>query len=131
MPNPSRRAIILYWVLTLFVALNQVWAGVSHLLRAQPLFGVLQHLGYPPHFATLLGIGKLLGAVILVAPRRPLLKEWAYAGLFIDFSAGLVAHAVAGDGAKWYAGPILSLIALAGSWYLRPAPRRLALLATS
>ncbi len=131
MPNPSRRAIILYWVLTLFVAVNQLWAGALDLLRAPPLYNVLLHLGYPPHFATVLGTWKLLAAVALIAPRRPLLKEWAYAGLFFDFTAALVAHAVARDPATAFAGPIVSLAALAGSWYLRPAPRRLVLPATA
>src|SRR5262249_22195451 len=82
----SRKWTIAYWVLTLFIAFNQLWAGATDILHAQPLFGVLLHLGYPPHFGTMLGVWKVLGAVVLLVPRRPLVKEWAYAGLFFDFS---------------------------------------------
>jgi hypothetical protein len=122
----SRKWIVAYWVFTLFIAFNQLWAGVSDVLRAEPLFGVLLHLGYPPHLATILGVWKLLAAVALLAPGYPLLKEWAYAGLFFDFSTAVVAHATAGDGVVWFVGPVLSIGALVMSWYLRPPSRRLA-----
>jgi DoxX-like family len=47
-------------------------------------------------------VWKVLGAVALLAPGYPLLKEWAYAGFFIDFSAAMVAYASAGDGVVSY-----------------------------
>src|SRR5262245_53403890 len=114
-----RKWTIAFWLATLFVVVNQLWAGVTHVLHAQPLFGILLHLGYPPYFSTMLGIWKLLAAALL-APRRPLLKEWAYAGLFFDFSAAIVSHAAVGDGVVSFIGPIVSIAALFGSWYLRP-----------
>jgi hypothetical protein len=124
-PIPRRWAIA-FWLATLFVAVNQIWAGVTDCLHAQPLFGIVLHLGYPPYFSTMLGIWKLLAAVALLAPRRPLLKEWAYAGLFFDFSAAIVSHAAVRDGVVSFIGPIVSIGALFASWYLRPPPRRLA-----
>jgi DoxX-like family len=120
----SRRALTWYWVFTLWIALESLWAGVTDILRAPPLFGILLHLGYPPHFGTMLGVWKLLGAGALLVPRYPLLKEWAYAGMFFDFSAAVVAHASAGDGVLWYIGPILSIGALVALWCLRPLSRR-------
>jgi hypothetical protein len=123
---PTRKSLIVYWIVTLYVALTSLAAGVGDVLHAPPLFRVLIHLGYPPHFGTLLGVWKVLGALALLARRRPLLKEWAYAGLFFDFSAAVVAHAAAGDGATAVLAPLLALAALVGSWYLRPASRRLA-----
>jgi hypothetical protein len=122
----SRKWMIAYWVLTAYIAFESLWAGVADILHAAPLFGILLHLGYPPHFGTMLGIWKVLGVVALLAPRYPLLKEWAYAGMFFDFSAAIVAHAAAGDGGVSYIGPVLSIPVLLGSWYLRPQSRRLA-----
>jgi hypothetical protein len=121
----SRTRAILYWIFTLFIAVNALGAGVSDILRASPLFEVLLRLGYPPHFATVLGIWKVLGAVALLAPRRPLLKEWAYAGMFFDFSSAVIAHGSAGDGFAALVAPVLSIGALAASWHLRPQSRRL------
>ncbi len=123
--SPSRGRAVAYWLPTLYVVVTSAVAGALDLARTQPFFGLLQHLGYPPHFSTLLGTWKELGALALLVPRRPLLKEWAYAGLFIDFSSAVVAHAAAGDGARWLSGPLLALVALVVSWLLRPATRRL------
>ena len=117
---------IVYWVATVFVAGNAAGAGMMDILRIQPLFGVLLHLGFPAYFAAILGIWKVLGGVALVAPRYPLLKEWAYAGMFFDFSAALVAHASTGDATVAFVGPVVSIGALIASWYLRPQSRRVA-----
>ena len=122
----SRTWLIVYWVCTLYVVVTSLWAGVTDILHAPPLFEELLRLGYPPHFSTVLGVWKVLGAVALVAPRYPLLKEWAYAGMFFDFSSAIVAYAAAGDGVVSYLGPVLSMSTLIASWYLRPQSRRLA-----
>jgi hypothetical protein len=121
----SRAANIAYWVGTLFVTLAALWSGVADLLHLQPLYGLLLHLGYPSYFGTILGGWKVLGAFVLLAPRFSLLKEWAYAGMFCDYVSAVASHAAVGDGAGALAGPILSMGALAASWYLRPESRRL------
>jgi hypothetical protein len=122
---PSSRAAIGYWIATRFVALTALGAGTADLLHAEPLYGILLHMGYPPYFATLLGLGKVTGAVVLLAPRMPLLKEWAYAALFCDYCCASVSHVAAGDGIGAAVGPIVSLGMLAASWYFRPEARRL------
>jgi DoxX-like family len=114
-----------YWVPTLYVVLTNCLAGVTDILHAPPLYTETLRLGDPPHFSTLLGAWKVLGAVALLAPGYPLVKEWAYAGFFIDFSAAVVAYAAAGDGVVSYIGPVVAMAALIPSWYLRPTPRRL------
>jgi hypothetical protein len=121
----SRARKIGYWVCTLYLASTSVGAGIVDVLLLHPAREALVHLGYPPHFGVLLGVWKVLGAVVLVAPRSALFKEWAYAGFFIDFSAAVVAHASAGDGAKALVGPVLSIAFLVASWALRPDARRL------
>jgi hypothetical protein len=129
-PMPPRGAIITYWLCTLFVALTALGAGIMDILHVEPLFGLLLHLGYPSYFAAILGVWKVLGALVLVAPRYPLVKEWAYAGMVIDYSSAVISHLASGDGAGAIAGPILSMVALAASWYLRPRSRRLPLSAS-
>jgi hypothetical protein len=39
---------------------------------------------------------KVLGAVALLVPRRPLLKEWAYAGAFFTYTGAIVSHLTTG-----------------------------------
>jgi hypothetical protein len=97
------------------------------ILRVQPVFGILLHLGYPAYFGTILGIWKVLGALALLAPRYPRVKEWAYAGMFIDFTAASASYVAVGERAvSNMSGPIMSMVVLAASWALRPSSRRLA-----
>lgn len=94
---------------------------------AQPeqVVQVFEHLGYPLYFGIFLGICKVLGAAVILAPKLPLQKEWAYAGIGIDFTAALVSH-VAVDGVTGEAAPALVfLVVLWFSWHWRPAARRL------
>lgn len=116
-----------YWLCTLFVALTALGAGIMDILHVQYVLDLLVHLGYPPYFATMLGVWKLLGAVALLAPRRPLVKEWAYAGMAIDYSSAVISHLMSGDSAGVVSGPVVAMIALVASWYLRPQSRRLPL----
>jgi hypothetical protein len=61
----------------------------------------------------------------LLAPRYPRVKEWAYAGMFIDYTAAIVSYVAVGAGtASNLSGPILSVAFLAASWALRPPSRR-------
>jgi hypothetical protein len=71
----------------------------------------------------LLGIAKLAGAIVLLLPRLPTLKEWAYAGFTFMWIAASVAHYLAGDGALFLV-PIALIGALAVSYVTRPASRR-------
>jgi DoxX-like protein len=121
----SRTASIVYWIATLFIVVTSLVAGAIDLLRAPPLFEALLELGYPPHFATVLGVWKIMGALALAAPRLPLLKEWAYAGMFFDFTGACVAQASAGTDLASCISPAVSTAALLVSWYLRPPSRRL------
>lgn len=70
----------------------------------------------------LLGIGKLAGAIVLLLPRLPTLKEWAYAGFTFMWIAAVVAHYLAADGKSWL--PIVLLGLLAISYVTRSGDRR-------
>jgi uncharacterized membrane protein YphA (DoxX/SURF4 family) len=83
-------------------------------------------LGYPPYFLVILGIWKLLGAVALLIPGFPRLKEWAYAGVLFDLTgavASLFASGLIDVGTMAY--PIVMTGVAVASWALRPASRRL------
>src|SRR5215813_12738917 len=122
----SRRYIIAYWVTTALVVFELVVGGAWDILRVPQVRGLIEHLGYPLYFLVILGIWKLLGAVALVIPRFPRLKEWAYAGVIFDLTgavASLLASGLMDAGSLAY--PIgMTGVALA-SWALRPPSRRL------
>ncbi len=122
----SRRHIIAYWVTTALVVFELALGGVWDLLRVPQVRGLIERLGYPPYFLVILGIWKLLGAVALVIPRFPRLKEWAYAGVFFDLTgavASLFASGLIDAGTMAY--PIVMTGVAVASWALRPSSRRL------
>jgi uncharacterized membrane protein YphA (DoxX/SURF4 family) len=113
---------ILYWSATGLVASVTLLAGFSYVTDAPAAIENFQHLGYPQQLRVLLGIAKLAGAIVLLLPRLPRLKEWAYAGFTFTWIAATVAHYLAQDGL--FLLPVALLGALAVSYVTRPANRR-------
>ena len=120
-----RGHLVFYWVTTAFVAFNSATAGTLDVLRIQPFFGMLLHLGYPAYFSAILGTWKVLGALAIVVPGTPRLKEWAYAGLFFDCTSAALSYLATGAGLVQTLGPLLFAAVLVASWALRPPTRRL------
>jgi hypothetical protein len=114
---------VMYWGSTGLLAALAIFAAFSYLTGAPEAVTGFAHVGYPPHLRVLLGIAKLSGAVALVAPGLPKLKEWAYAGFTFTWIAACVAHYLAGDGAT-SAVPLVLLILLGVSYMTRPQNRR-------
>jgi hypothetical protein len=118
--------VIAYWICTGVIALCIGAGGAAQALRVQQNVDGMTALGYPLHFIVLLGVWKVLGALTLLAPGLRLVKEWAYAGIFIDLSGAVVASAANAGGAFHIIAPIVLIGFLAASWALRPESRRLA-----
>lgn len=113
-----------YWAATVLVTTELLLGGAWDVLRLPQVRVVTDHLGYPPYFLVILGVWKLLGAAALLAPRLPLLKEWAYAGVVFADTGAIASHLTVGYGAGELAFliPLLGLTVL--SWSLRPPSRR-------
>lgn len=122
--DPPKK-LVGYWITTLAVALLFTATGIANLLRASHIVADMAHLGYPTYFPTLLGAWKVLGAAIVLAPRFPRLKEWAYAGMIFDLTSAAFSRGVAGDGAAAILVPLLIGCLVLASWTQRPASRRL------
>lgn len=122
----ERAKTIAYWVTTVFGPASFVIGGGLHLTLTPDVVATLHHLGYPTYFALILGLGKLLGAVAIVIPRFPRLKEWAYAGFFFDLTSAAFSRAAVGDSAIDIIAPLVFLALVMASWALRPDSRRLA-----
>ncbi len=123
---PGRARSIAYWALTLIIAWEMAAGSLWDLLGIEFVRGVMLHLGYPLYFLTIIGLWKLPCAMALLAPRFPLLKEWAYAGAFFNYTGAFASHLLAGDGAGKWAGPLVFAGLTLGSRALRPADRRVA-----
>jgi uncharacterized membrane protein YphA (DoxX/SURF4 family) len=114
-----------YWVTTGLVAVGFLAGGAFDLAGTPTMIAALTHLGYPAYFAALIGTWKVLGALAVVAPGFPRLKEWAYAGMVFDLTGAFVSHAAMGDGVDKLMPPLWLLALVATSWALRPESRKL------
>jgi len=120
----NRTRCTLYWTSTACVTFALTLGGLADVLHHPMADRTMAHLGFPPYFQVIIGVWKLLGVMALLSPGLPLLKEWAYAGMFFDVSGAVIAHAMSGD--HFEVVPPLAVAALLSlSWALRPAGRRL------
>ena len=114
---------ISYWGSTGLLAALSLFAAYSYLSGGQQAVEGFAHVGYPQQLRILLGVAKLLGAITLVVPGVPRLKEWAYAGFTFAWIAAFFAHYLAHDGPKAFA-PFVLLALLAASYVTRPPDRQ-------
>ena len=117
---------IIYWVATLWLALGMVSTAIVQLMKnPTEVDKITRQLGYPVYILTIIGVGKLLGAVAVLVPRFPLLKEWAYAGFFFAMSGAAISHIAMHHGMGDVFPSLLLLLLTVASWYFRPADRKL------
>jgi DoxX-like family len=120
-----RIRIITYWTFTILLVFELAAGSLWNLLQIEWVRVQLKHLGYPLYFTYILGAWQIGAAAVIIAPRFPRLKEWAYAGSFFQFSGAVVSHLLAGDGVEAWLPPLVFLMFVIVSWALRPADRRL------
>ena len=124
----TKRNKIIYWIFTIWLALGLVSTGLVQLFKGKTGAGgmdIVTNLGYPVYFLTILGVYKILGALAVLIPKFPLLKEWAYAGIFFMMSGAIFSHIAAGNAAKEIFPALLLLVLCLISWYFRPADRKI------
>ena len=124
----TKRNKIIYWIATIWLALGMVATGAAQLFKGKQGQGgsdMIAHLGYPIYLLTILGSWKIIGVIVLLVPKFPLLKEWAYAGFFFIMSGAIFSHLAMGDSIIELLPSSLLLLLTVVSWYCRPANRKL------
>ena len=119
------KRLIGYWLATALFCLAMTAGGTMNLLRVEPQQAAIANLGYPMYLMTILGVAKILGVIALLAPRLPLLKEWAYAGFTFDMLGAAASHSFVGDSPAEIVTPLVVLAIAIASYCLRPPSRRL------
>lgn len=122
--TPGKARKIIYWIATGWLALGMLSTGIVQLIKMKEEAAMMDRLGYPLYFLTIIGVWKILGVVAILVPKFPLVKEWAYAGFFFAMSGAIFSHFAVGDSAKDFFGPALLLILTVISYYFRPAERK-------
>ena len=121
----KKRNKILYWIATIFLAFGMLAGGVQQMLQIGGYVDIAGQLGYPLYLLSILGVWKILGAVAVLIPKAPLVKEWAYAGFFFAMSGAAISHIAMGQSLNAIFPSFVLLIVTVLSWYFRPADRKL------
>src|SRR5882724_12904241 len=114
-----------YWISTALTAALFAIPGAALLAHVPHFVQDMAHLGYPNYFLWTLGVGKVLGAVTILIPGLPQLKEWAYAGMIFDTLSAAISRATVGDDAFKIVAPLAIAAVVIVSWGLRPKERTL------
>lgn len=120
----TKRNKIIYWIATVWLSLGMVSTGIVQVMKMKEEAEMFTHLGYPDYLMTMLGIWKILGVIVILMPKLPVLKEWAYAGFFFAMSGAVISHLSIGDGPLELFGPTLLIVLTATSWYFRPDSKK-------
>ena len=122
----EKRKRIVYWIVTIFLAFAMTAGGIQQMLQVGGYNEIVASLDYPLYLLSILGTWKLLGVIVILIPRFPLVKEWAYAGFFFVMSGAFISHLVVGQSFAEAVPSLILLIVTVLSWYFRPADRRIA-----
>ena len=86
----SKTINILYWVFTIIFSGLMIFSSVGGIGPNQQAKDIFHgYLGYPIYFIQLISWAKIIGSIIILIPGLNKIKEWAYAGLFIDLFAAV------------------------------------------
>ena len=107
---------ITYWVTTAIIGLMMFYSAYAYLTQ-DAMVQAFHHLGYPDYFRVELAIGKVLGAILLIAPVSAKIKEWVYAGFVITFISAFIAHTASGDPVNYRVMPVIFLVLALASYF--------------
>ncbi len=126
----NRAKQIGYWVATALIALETLAGGVMDLTHGRtnvfsgtPVVDVVTGLGYPVYILMILGVWKLAGGIVLLAPGLPRLKEWAYAGIIFELTGAIASYFLIADATGQFVAPLILAALAITSWALRPPGR--------
>ena len=105
---------ILYWTFTGIFAAFFIFSAFLYLSKNPALTENFKNLGFTGFFIPMLGIAKLLGALSILNPWFPKLREWAYAGFTFTLIGAIWLHAVTSTS---FIMPLVFLVLLAASYF--------------
>jgi len=79
-----KKTNILYWTFTSLFVFFMAGGAIPDLLSNEIAVNGFKSISMPPYLTPFLGAAKILGAIAILIPGYPRIKEWAYAGLIFD-----------------------------------------------
>ncbi|MBS1504659.1 MAG: DoxX family protein, partial [Bacteroidetes bacterium] len=78
---------IIYWISTILVIAMMLYSAYgTFFIHNQEGADVMEKIAIPTYLMQFLAVAKVLGAIVILVPGYPRLKDWAYAGYFFDLA---------------------------------------------
>lgn len=116
---------VIYWASTIFLSFAMLAGGIQQMLQIGGYREIFAQIGYPQYLLSILGTWKILGVLAILIPKRPLLKEWAYAGFVFTMSGAAISHVAVGQPITEALPAIILLFVTLISWFFRPTDRKI------
>lgn len=110
--NQHSRDTNFYLVLSVLLAFFFTMSGFLEITKNDLTYPKTLLMGYPPYFIVALGIAKIAGAVVLLAPVGRWLKEWVFAGFTFDIIFAFISGIAINSKADYIKAIIALLIVL-------------------
>jgi DoxX-like family len=123
----EKRKLIWYWIITAILCFCIFSGGLAQAMQVKGVVEGFKPLRYPNYFISFIGVWKVLGVIAILIPKFPLLKEWAYAGIFFAMSGAVISHIASDDVSVKIIAPFLLAVFTVLSWYFRPPDRKIIL----
>lgn len=89
----------LYYRLAIYsFAIAMVYAVTNSFFNYDTIAMKFEQLGYPTYLIFVIGISQMIGLAVILNNKRNWMLEWAYAGFFMNFIFGIIAHLMAKEG---------------------------------
>jgi len=109
---------ITYWIVTVLFSLFIVGSALPDILQVEGALMLFEQLQYPAYLLLIVGWAKMLGIIGIWQRKWPFLREWAYAGLVIDFLGAIISHLFVGDSPVFYIPAAVALVFVIASYAL-------------
>ena len=75
-----------------------IGAVVNSIINYAAVVLTFEALGYPVYLIHILGVAQIVGLVLIILNKDKILVEWVYAGFFMNFILGCIAHLASNSG---------------------------------
>jgi len=101
---------IIYWSSTALLSIMMLGSATFYFVDTEEVAKEFTKLGFPTYLIFPLATAKILAIIMILRARPNKIVDWAYAGLFFNFSLAALAHCYAQDGDTGGALVALSLL---------------------
>ena len=113
-----KKVNIFYWICNILLIPAFGIGSIMGIVPNEQSLKVFANLGYPAYIIPFLSVAKLLGLIVILQPKFPRLKEWAYAGIAFDIIGAGYSILAIGSPLTHIIFPVIALLILLGSYFL-------------